>query len=95
VAARSFCDVRLRYLAHVHDPQTINHQGLISMTQHQLNCAVARATGESLSTIARRGFSPLDDSATVRKPYIVDWDSLDADRPGLFPARPKKRGAAK
>ena len=29
------------------------------MTQARLNCAVARATGESLQTIQRRGFSPL------------------------------------
>ena len=30
------------------------------MTQEQLELAVARATGESLAEIRRRGFSPLD-----------------------------------
>ena len=29
------------------------------MSQSQLDCAVARATGENLQTIQRRGFSPL------------------------------------
>ena len=29
------------------------------MTQNELNCAVARAAGESVRTIAKMGFSPL------------------------------------
>ena len=37
------------------------------MTQHELNRAVARATGESSRTISRLGFSVAD-------PDIVDYD---------------------
>jgi len=63
------------------------------MTQAELNEAVASATGESVRTIRRRGFSivsPLqifhpepdeDDLA----PNTVDWDALDRER-GYFAA---------
>lgn len=57
------------------------------MTQTELNEAVADATGESLRTIRRRGFSvftPLqpfnpdhDDDAL---PSVVDWDALERDQ---------------
>jgi hypothetical protein len=55
------------------------------MTSHELNRAVARATGESVDTIIHRGFSPLvlepeDDDLLDRPPLIVDWDALDALR---------------
>ncbi len=50
------------------------------MRQHELNRAVARATGESLSTIRRMGFGPLaplpDESD--RGPLVLDWDRPDA-----------------
>jgi hypothetical protein len=63
-----------------------------SMTQTQLNRAVARATGESLNTVARRGFS-IADPKTVHfdpeppqsGPHVVDWDRLDAQRTSSFP----------
>lgn len=53
------------------------------MTQAELNQAVAEATGESLGTIRRRGFSvvPLqmgepEDQDDTALPGVVDWDSL-------------------
>ena len=51
------------------------------MTQKQLNQAVARITGESLSTIRRMGFSPLTELSAEDydcEPLVVDWDALDA-----------------
>ena len=50
------------------------------MNQSQLDRAVARATGESLSTIRQMGFSAVVGEPTeqYRDPLVVDWDSLDA-----------------
>ena len=52
------------------------------MTQHELNNAVSRATGESVSEIASRGFVPLTTFPHERDPedLIVDWDQLELDR---------------
>jgi hypothetical protein len=52
------------------------------MTQSQLNRAVARATGESRSTVCRMGFSVLTDESLEadRDPLVVDWDEFDAER---------------
>ena len=57
------------------------------MIQSQLDRAVAHATGESLSTIIRHGFSivsldeaEFDEDAPDLQPSIVDWDALDAER---------------
>jgi hypothetical protein len=61
------------------------------MTQADLNRAVARATGESITTIAGLGFVPLRCGDCERDPLTVDWDDLDAGRPGLFPLRPRQR----
>ena len=55
------------------------------MTQAELNQAVADATGESVHTIRRRGFSvvtPLsvfqaDDADDYALPSVVDWDALE------------------
>lgn len=53
--------------------------------------AVARATGESLREIRRRGFGLLNQSGMADlEPYdaapgVVDWDELDAQRVALFP----------
>ena len=61
---------------------------MTSMTQHDLNRAVARATGESVSEIARRGFVLLTARRRKRKPHVIDWDQLDAQRIGiLYPRR--------
>ena len=62
------------------------------MSPTRLDEAVARATGESLHEVRRRGFSianPLDvdfDPEPVdRPPQIVNWDRIDAQRTSLFP----------
>jgi hypothetical protein len=63
------------------------------MTQVRLNRAVARATGESLATIARMGFVPLTQGPVEREPHVVNWDKLDGERIGLFPPLRKQRSA--
>ncbi len=56
------------------------------MTQAELEAEVADATGESLRTIRRRGFSivtPLsvfDPDEDHTEPQMVDWDALAAER---------------
>lgn len=61
------------------------------MTQHDLNRAVARRTGESIHEISRRGFVPLTRIPVEVEPPAcapVDWDALDRLRIGvLFPQR--------
>ena len=63
------------------------------MTQCTLNRAVARMTGESLSTIRSRGFSLVECGKSnrafvaVRPPSVVDWDEVDAKRAALLPRR--------
>ena len=54
------------------------------MTQAELNRAVARATGESIRRIARRGFVLLTPVPVEREPRVVDWDRLDAKRRRSF-----------
>lgn len=71
------------------------------MTQASLNRSVARATGESLNTIRRRGFSIADPAAVTfdpepyTPPTVVDWDDRDADRLAILPNRsaPRRRAA--
>ena len=48
------------------------------MTQLQLDRAVARATGESMATIARLGFVPLTEIPIERERLAIDWDDVDA-----------------
>ena len=68
------------------------------MRQRDLIRAVARRTGESRRTIARRGFDPLDwldascDDA-ARPPLMVDWDELDDARAQLDPSHRLRRSA--
>lgn len=54
------------------------------MTQTELHRAVSRATGDDVETIARRGFSLVEDESPVSEDnllaLIVDWDQLQADR---------------
>lgn len=57
------------------------------MNQSQLDRAVARATGESLDTVSRMGFSianpesvHYDPEPSRRRPLVVDWDELEARR---------------
>ena len=50
------------------------------MCRHELNRAVAHATGETVDAIQRRGFHVLDDHESVSGPRVFDWD---ADEPVL------------
>jgi DNA-binding winged helix-turn-helix (wHTH) protein len=58
------------------------------MTQAELNDAVAEATGESVRTIRRRGFSivtPLqvfnpDEDDDQASPSYIDWDTLEREQ---------------
>jgi hypothetical protein len=57
------------------------------MTQHELNCAVAAATGETLGDVRRMGFSLADPTETnfdpepdCLPPQVIDWDDLEAQR---------------
>jgi len=55
------------------------------MNRRDLNRAVARATGESVSTIASLGFVPLTVGPVEREPLVLDWDELDEKRYGRLP----------
>lgn len=63
------------------------------MKQSLLERAVARATGEAISTIRRMGFSLFDPTAAdndfdaLPTPQTVNWDRLDASRPAYLPQR--------
>ena len=67
------------------------------MKQADLNRAVARATGESISTIKRLGFL-IDDlsigSARLdpsdRGPAVIDWDELQSRRLEPFCGEPDR-----
>jgi len=58
------------------------------MTQAELEAAVSRSTGESLSTIRRRGFSIVVPGPSIYEPepdeiampQMVDWDQVQARR---------------
>lgn len=63
------------------------------MSRNRLQRAVARATGETLREIRRRGFGPadppevdFDPEPNDLPPQVVDWDLLALERPALFPA---------
>ena len=58
-----------------------------SMTQHELDCAVAEATGETLCDVRRMGFSladpefvTFDPEPNDLPPQTVDWDELELCR---------------
>ena len=52
------------------------------MTQAELDRAVARATGETVAEVGRRGFQPLSFDPVEPDPedYIIDWDQLELNR---------------
>ena len=52
----------------------------MTMTQRELNRAVARATGETVAEIAHRGFVPLTEIPPEPTGQTVDWDEQDAQR---------------
>ena len=61
------------------------------MTQTQLDRMVAKATGEDIRSIRRRGFSAatfgIDLEPDQRPPQMVDWDEVDRKRYELGTAR--------
>jgi len=69
------------------------------VTQSLLERAVARATGEALSTIRNWGFGIFDPAASIEdleslpRPQTVDWDSLDAQRPSYLLQRSRQQSA--
>ena len=62
------------------------------MSQNQIDRAVARHTGESLSTIRKFGFSIVEPPEL--EPLTVDWDAVQAERVALFPAQRDRLMAA-
>ena len=62
------------------------------MTQSEIDRAVARATGESVSTIKEFGFGIIEPGAVCEAepncgPHVVNWDEVDAQRVSLHPSR--------
>ena len=62
------------------------------MTQAELDREISRSTGESVTTIRSLGFSLVEPPDS--EPLTVDWDALDAERVGLFPANCRRLQAA-
>ena len=69
------------------------------MKQADLNRAVARATGETVSTIKRLGFllaepaDSLDPDSDDDGPYVIDWDESEAQRNDGCTRRPRHEPA--
>ena len=59
------------------------------MTQAELNRAVARSTGETISTVAGMGFVPLRQVAYEREPLVINWYRYDRER-RVSVSRPRK-----
>ena len=55
------------------------------MTQAEMERELSVVTGESLGTIRRHGFQPVEPPAPY--PRIVDWDTLGEDRVAVLPQR--------
>ena len=65
------------------------------MSQRDLNLAIARATGEDISTITGMGFVELTPFPIEREPLMVDWDEHDLDRNvSIIPQRRRRSAAA-
>jgi hypothetical protein len=70
------------------------------MTQLDLDRQVAHATGESLRTIAGRGFSLVEPTPQFDPepdnigPQIIDWDEHSSDRTLAYASRRRLPGAA-
>jgi hypothetical protein len=65
-----------------------------AMTQNELNRAVACATGETVSEISSRGFSPLPVDPYDSGLEPIDWDWLDQSRSvAVLPSRNLSRVA--
>jgi hypothetical protein len=62
------------------------------MTQAELDREISRTTGESVTTIRNLGFSLVEPPDS--EPLTVDWDAVDAERVGMFPASYRRLQAA-
>ena len=60
------------------------------MTKRDFESELARATGESKSTLRNRGFGLVYPPDTA--PMMVDWDELDSERLGIFPDYQGRKG---
>jgi hypothetical protein len=64
------------------------------VNQADLNRAVARAMGETVSTVKQRGFGlvdpndHLDTDPGERAPYVIDWDALETSHHEPIARRP-------
>ena len=58
------------------------------MTHAQMERELAQATGESLATIRRQGFQPVEPVADG--PQVVDSDAIDEERLAIFPDRQRR-----
>ena len=62
------------------------------MSQHELDRAVARATGESVTTVRRLGFLLADpqppDHDDELDADVIDWDEFEAQRSVSLPVPP-------
>jgi hypothetical protein len=69
------------------------------MKQADIDRAVARATGETVSTIKRLGFlldepaNRVDPDAEENGPYVIDWDEQETERPERTTRRPRHEPA--
>ena len=65
------------------------------MTQAQLNCAVARRTGESIPTVRHRGFSLLTQNQHDLEPeeIVLHLDCPFCGRPVAYPGAASKLAA--
>ena len=50
------------------------------MTQNDLNRAIARATGETVTEISHLGFQPLNLEPVDAEDRFIDWDALQLER---------------
>ena len=73
------------------------------MTTRDIHLAVSQATGETIASIARRGFTidvhppPRPDYDDDPEAYYVDWDAAEATRQstcGVDPFPPRRRLSA-
>ncbi len=65
------------------------------MSQRDLNRAIARATGEDISTITGMGFVELTPFPIEREPRVLDWDEYDRERNvAVIPQRRRHNSAA-
>ena len=65
------------------------------MTQRELNRAVARATGETIDTVSRRGFTlQCGHAHAERNPLVLDWDRRQPRRLRLPMGRRRRAATA-